>query len=368
MKKVDDMNPGFDILYLGHKYGTSRHRAEALRRLGNRVTILDPWKLFIKNKILNKVMGKLVFEAGAGWLEPYVRRRILNKLKNRHVDVVWSDQCVFLGRATASELRCQTNYMVTYAIDDPFGTRDRNKFTLYREALGLFDLVVVVREPNVTEAYEHGARNVLRVFRSADEIAHRPLVLTPEKGIRWASDVTFIGTWMPERGPFLKRLMELGVPLTIYGNRWQKAWEWPVLKKVWRGPGLVGESYVKAIQGAKVCIGLISKGNRDLHTQRSAEIPYIGSVLCAKRTDEHMAMYRENKEAVFWNTPEECAKKCFALLSDEPKRKAIARAGRECCLLNGYLNEPIMERILNNLLTIEEEKRPLHSISGRTPQ
>jgi spore maturation protein CgeB len=81
-----------------------------------------------------------------------------------------------------------------------------------------------------------------------------------------------------------------------------------------------------------------------------------------------MAMYRENKEAVFWNTPEECAKKCFALLSDEPKRKAIARAGRECCLLNGYLNEPIMERILNNLLTIEEEKRPLHSISGRTPQ
>jgi hypothetical protein len=75
---------------------------------------------FHKNKILNNVIGKLIFETGAGWLEPYVRRRILNKLKNRHVDVVWSDQCVFLGRATTSELRCQTNYMVTYAIDDPF--------------------------------------------------------------------------------------------------------------------------------------------------------------------------------------------------------------------------------------------------------
>ena len=344
------MNPGFDILYLGHNYGTSRHRADALRRLGNKVEIIDLWDFFPKIKIIRDVIGKLIYETGAGWLEPYVRRRILNKLKNRHVDVVWSDQCVFLGRATASELRCKTNFMVTYAIDDPFGTRDKNRFKLYRKALSFFDLVVVVREPNVTEAYEHGASNVLRVFRSADEITHRPLVLTPEKEKRWASDVTFIGTWMPERGPFLKRLMELGVPLTLYGDRWQKAREWPVLKKVWGGGGLAGDAYVKAIQGAKVCIGLISKSNRDQHTSRSAEIPYIGSVLCAERTDEHMAMYREDNEAVFWNTPEECAKKCFALLSDESKRKSIARASRERCLLNGYLNEPIMETILSTLL------------------
>jgi spore maturation protein CgeB len=147
------MNPGFDILYLGHNYGTSRHRADALRRLGNKVEIIDLWDFFPKIKIIRNVIGKLIYETGAGWLEPYVQRRILNKLKNRHVDIVWSDQCVFCG--PGQPLCCDhTDYMVTYAIDDPFGARDKNRFTLYNKSLSSFDLVVVVREPNVAEAYE----------------------------------------------------------------------------------------------------------------------------------------------------------------------------------------------------------------------
>jgi hypothetical protein len=123
----------------------------------------------------------------------------------------------------------------------------------------------------------------------------------------------------------------------------------------------VGDDYVKAIKAAKMCIGLVSKGNRDLHTSRSAEIPYIGSLLCAERTVEHMAMYREDKEAVFWSTVEECAEKCFSLLKNESKRHAIAQAGRERCIRSGYLNEPIMETILKALL----KRRPLYTSSHR---
>ena len=247
-----------------------------------------------------------------------------------------------IGPVTALRLRKHTNLMVTYVNDDPVGPRDKKLFSLYRHSVKYYDLNVVVRWPNVEEVYAHGASKVIRVFMSADEVAHLPLVMTPEENKRWASNVAFIGTWMPERGPFLARLIELGIPLTLYGNRWQKAREWAVLKNVWHGPGLLGDAYVKAIQAATVCLGLLSKGNRDLHTSRSAEIPYVGSVLCAERTVEHLAMYREDKEAVFWSTPEECAEKCFSLLADESKRKTIALAGRERCLRSGYLNEPNM--------------------------
>ena len=69
-------------------------------------------------------------------------------------------------------------------------------------------------------------------------------------------------------------------------------------------------------------------------------------------------MYQEDEEAVFWSTPEECAEKCFALLADESRREAIAQAGRERCLRSGYLNEPIMETILNTLLDREPEPAP----------
>src|SRR3984893_15402741 len=99
---------------------------------------------------------------------------------------------------------------------------------------------------------------------------------------------------MPERGPFLARLIELGIPLTIRGNRWNKAKEWPLLENFWQGPGVYNdEDYAKAIQCAKVSLGLLSKGNRDQHTTRSMEIPSLQGLLCAERTREHESLYRE---------------------------------------------------------------------------
>lgn len=335
------------ILYLGQSYGTSRHRADALRRLGHSVELIDNWSFLPQHPFVKKVLGKLCYEMGPAWLEPYVRRRLMAALAERRFDLIWSDQCIFIGSKTAIALKKHAKRLLTYAIDDPFGPRDKKRFSLVCEGLQHFDLIAVVRRPNVEEAYSLGVKKVVQVYRSADEIAHAPLELTDDDHARWGSDVCFVGTWMPERGPFIARLLQLGVPLTIYGNRWQKAPGWGIIKNAWRGPGVSGSDYVKAIQCAKVCLGLLSRGNRDLHTQRSAEIPYIGSLLCAERTSEHLSMYKEDEEAVFWSTPEECAEKCFALLADEERRKRIAKAGHRRCIANGYLNEPVMQKILD---------------------
>jgi len=63
-------------------------------------------------------------------------------------------------------------------------------------------------------------------------------------------------------------------------------------------------------------------------------------------TEEHLAIYVEDEESVFWSTPE----KCFALLPDDLKRQAIARAEREHCIRTGYRNKPIVASILDTLL------------------
>ena len=339
-----------NFFYLGQNCGTSRHRADALRRLGHKVEVIDPWKFLPQHPFIKKVIGKLAYEIGLAWMEPFVRRRLMAMIKGRRFDVIWNDQCELIGPNTALALKEHVKWFLSYAVDDPFGLRDNKRFSLFRKSIRHYDLIAVVRQPNVKEAYALGVQKVVLVLRSADEIAHAPLGLTCEEKARWASEVAFIGTWMPERGPFLTRLMELGVPLTLYGNMWQKAPEWPFIKNVWRSPGIVGQDYVKAIQTAKICLGLLSKGNRDLHTTRSAEVPYIGSVLCAERTKEHLSMYNEDEEAVFWSTAEECAQKCFALLSDKERRNHIAEAGRRRCMDSGYLNEPVMRQILNALL------------------
>ena len=182
-------------------------------------------------------------------------------------------------------------------------------------------------------------------------MAHAPIQLSQEDRAKWASEVLFVGTAFPERGRFFSELVNCGVPLSIYGNRWDRLSEWRTIRPYWKGPGLDEKyTYAAAIQSAKVSLGLLSKGNRDLHTQRSLEIPSLGGVFCAERTDEHLELYEENKEAVFWNSAEECAAKCHALLSDDAWRRSVAENGRQRYLKNGWTNEKVAEKILQAAL------------------
>ena len=211
-----------------------------------------------------------------------------------------------------------------------------------------YNLVAVVREENIAEAQALKARKVIRVYHSADEAAHAPRELTAEVHARWESEVVFVGTYFPECGPFMAQLVRRGVPLTIYGNQWQKAKEWSVLQQAWKGPGTTqDDDYAKAIQCAKVSLGLLSKGNRDLHTTRSLEVPSLGAVFCAERTTEHQHLYCEGEEAIFWSDAEECSDACLKLLANDNLRREMARRGRERCLRNGTMNEQVMARIIS---------------------
>jgi hypothetical protein len=155
---------------------------------------------------------------------------------------------------------------------------------------------------------------------------------------------------MPERGPFMAKLLDLGVPLSIWGSDWAQAPEFERLKSVFRGPAVYGADYVKPIQCGKIALGLLSKGNRDLHTQRSAEVPHVGgAIFCAERTSEHTAMFRENAEAVFWSTPEECATACRLLLADSDRRNRMAAAAQVRVQQLELSNDAIQARVLAKL-------------------
>ncbi len=331
-----------DVLYVGPDRGTSRHRAQALDRLGHRVHVIDPRVLVERSRLV----ARWAWWTGALFLEELSRRYVLARIAGREFALALVDGGELVGPALVRDLRRRCGAVVNYNADDPYGRRDGPRWRLYLKAVPEYDLVVVVREINVAEAYARGARRVLRVYRSADEEAHAPRSLTPADRSRWTDDVMFIGTWMSERGALAAELIRAGVRLSIYGDGWQKAPEWPTFRRAWRGPAIYGDEYVKAIQSAKVCLGLLSKGNRDLHTNRTMEIPFAGGLLCAERTSEHRALYREGVEAVFWSDARECAERCRELLADGLARVEIATSGRRRCVTNGYLNEPVMSRVL----------------------
>ncbi len=336
-----------NILFLGddNPHGSARQRAQALEQLGHRVWHINPQRALRPSRVL----GKIHYLTGYTLATGGIARFVLNESRGQQFDLAWVDGGAQVSRELVTALHQQCRRVVNYNLDDPTGRRDGNFWRTFKRALPAYDLAVVVRDESFHEYRQRGARNVLQVFRGYDEVAHAPAPLSAADAAKWGAQVVFVGTWMPERGGFLAQLVSAGIPLTIYGNRWEKAREWRLLQPALRDTAVVGADYVKAIQYAHVSLGLLSRGNRDRHTQRSAEIPFIGGLFCAERTSEHAKMYCERAEAVFWSDASECVDKCRWLLANPTARRAIAAAGQRRARELGLANTATLERILRHV-------------------
>ena len=74
-----------------------------------------------------------------------------------------------------------------------------------------------------------------------------------------------------------------------------------------------------------------------------------GPIFCAERTNEHSQMFEEGIEALFWETPEECAEQSLKLLKDERSRQNMAQAAKRKVEAAGYSNDAVMKYLLESL-------------------
>lgn len=338
-----------NILFLGaeNPSQTSRHRADALRRLGHVVSHLDPSAAFA-----SRLRGNAArFHYHTGYV--FLRDAVVNWLKSTSAatpkyDVCFVDGGEMLGSGAIDYLKTRCQKLILFNHDDPTGPRDWRRFRSLRSAIPHYDLCAVVRPFNVPEFHSLGAQKVIHVLRSYDELAHCPPLDNVSVPLDFRSEVTFIGGNIRRegRGEFLAELIKRGLNMSIWGDEWDRSRSWNVLAPHWRGNSLSGAAYVNAMRGAKICLGLLSKRNRDEHTTRSMEIPFSGGLLCAQRTTEHKALYEEGREAVFWSDADECISVCRSLLADEASRTQIKYAGMLRVRQNRVGNEDLCKKLL----------------------
>lgn len=350
-------------LIANQPWATGLHRASAMRRRGHTVDVINPADLLRRGWIIDRVRARSGYRSSRNGVGKGLRRL----LAGRTYDVIWVGGGMHLGAAAVDGLRRHAPVIINYNNDDPWGKRDGRAWDTYLQAVPYYDLVVVLRRANMSEAMSSGARRVLRVWMTFDEVVHRPLPVSPREQASLSSDVAFLGTWMPERGPILAGLIQSGLDVSIWGNLWQKAPEWDILAPSWRGPALPNQEYSKAIQCSKVIIGLLSKGNRDLHTQRSVEVPATRTVLCAERTSEHVQLFGDDA-ALLWDDVPECVARCQALLAEGPARAHLAERGHRRVNACRLSNEPMVEAVLTAAAEqTAMSEWPLELAPGRQP-
>jgi spore maturation protein CgeB len=224
----------------------------------------------------------------------------------------------------------------------------RNQSKRYLASVSLYDLHVTTKSYNVAELKQLGARDVLFVPNGYDPHTHRPVPLTPEEKVFWGAEVGFVGGFERARYQMMLALAESGVQVTVRGPGWEPY--------VGRHPNLIikpgwvlGDDYAKAICATKINLCFLRKANRDLHTTRSIEIPACGGFMLAERTNEHLSLFEEGKEAEFFSDEEELIAKVRYYLTHEHERQRIAAAGRGRCLRSGYSNYERLRGVLEYL-------------------
>ena len=308
---------------------------DALRRVGAVVVELPIWRFLGPGDLLRRAQTK--YCVGPGIAAANAALVAACALHKPHVVLAWRTPWLWPAAVKAAR-RVGAGRVVLYNNDDPFG-RDAELviWRRFRRLIPVADVCLSYRRVNMAEYQAAGAKAVGLLRSYFEPALHRPLDLTDADRKRFETDVVFVGHCEPDdRLEMIDRLIESGLRLRLFGTSWEKhaqghRWlDWLPIGD------LRGDDYVRAIAAARIALVFLSKRNRDDYTRRCFEIPAIGTLMLAPRTQELLSLYREDEEAAFFDTGDGLVAQAQRYLADPQLRERVAAGGRARCLRDGY--------------------------------
>lgn len=240
-------------------------------------------------------------------------------------EIVLVGKGAYFSAATVRQVREVTGaVMVNWASDDPFNSASSTRDLV--ESIPLYDLYVCTKRAVMDDVIRAGGARAIYVRFGYKPNLHFPEPpTTPEEHRRFDCDAMFIGGGDADRAPYFETLVRAlpELRLSLYGGYWDR---YPALRRYWRG-NAIARDFRLAVGGAKICVNLVRRANRDDHVMRTFELPACGGFMLAERTDAHQELFAEDREAAFFSTSEELVAKVRQWLPRDDDRRAIAAAG-----------------------------------------
>ncbi|MBU1348150.1 MAG: glycosyltransferase [Alphaproteobacteria bacterium] len=336
------------ILYVGELLAgsTSLQRCEGLERLGcqvERIATRRPnWRFGPMSRI-----SYAAYRSGLPAPTPdpmAVNEQIRSAMVRDKPDQLWLDKALSVRRATLRTARrlAPDLRIVGYSPDD-MGQR-HNRSRAFDSHVRDYDVFFTTKSYGVEDLSRLGCVRPVFVANAYDPKIHRPLVPSVGEREAFGADISFIGTYEPDRHRAIAALAAAGLPVRVWGSGWERA---PPLDGVRiEGRALYGDDYARVLCASRINLCFLRKLNRDLQTTRSVEIPACGAFMLAERTSEHLSLFKEGAEAAFFQDDDELVDQCRWYLNHEVDRRAVALAGRARCLSSGYSNDERLDEML----------------------
>jgi spore maturation protein CgeB len=265
-------------------------------------------------------------------------------------DLVWVDKGRYIYPETLATMKKAGAKLVHYSSDTAFKVHDSKHFD---QSVPLYDVLVTIKDYELGEYRKKGARKLLFQNPAYDRAMHLKIELSSEEKKTFENDVVFIGRYEAPRVEALEALWREGIQLAIWGPYFEGRAAGAFLKACWRGRGVIGLDYSKALSGAKIGLCFLSKNYPDRITSRTFEIPAIGGFMLTERTDEQKAVFNEGVEAEYFGDVPELVSKVKQYLADGEARIRIARQGHLKCVEGGNSYHDRLQEILKVLADSE---------------
>ena len=331
------------------KSNTCLHRHWALEKVAHHIDVVNS---SIKYNLWTRIANSL-FLYGLPIRLPdlnEVNKQIFERINAFNYDIVWIDKGIIVYPETLKEIKKKSpkTKIVSYSPDNM--ALRHNQSQQYVECIPLYDYIVTNKSYIIEDMKRLGAKHVNFVNNSYSEDFHKPYELSEEERNELGGDVGFIGAWEEDRCKSILYLVDHGVKVKVFGDvKWNKYANYSPNLTI-MGRLLKNEDYCKSLHAFRISLCFLRKMNFDTQTTRSVEIPACGGFMMAERTDEHLNLFAENKEAVYFSTNEELLEKCLFYLKHEEERRKVAEAGRVKVMSAGYSNESMVSKIICSIL------------------
>lgn len=330
------------ILYIGqlNDGGTCLDRLRSLERLGNEVVGFDVSPFQSRFRLLRSAQWRIQPEL---LLRDLNNSLIARTATRGEFDLVWIDKGVWIFPDTVAQLRANCGNRAVHFTPDPQIQSNRSRHFL--KSMPLYDLMITTKVFEVSEYRAAGAKSVLLSTQSYCPVRYRD----PKPRAQFLAEVGFIGHYERHYGVQVSAVAA-DHSIRIWGRRWAIARHLSgIAPHVVQGDGLWRADYVDALASFKIGLGLLSKYIPEQHTTRSFEIPAAGTFLLAERTEEHLGLFEEGREAEFFGSQEELVSKVRFYLANEVSRKRIAESGRKRCHRSGYDTDSVLSAVMKEI-------------------
>ena len=317
------------ILFLGSlkKFTYSFYTYSILKKNYKKIDAINTDNFFFFKNLVYIVL----FHLSPKLIEPYLNHIIKKRIKKKY-DLIFVVTGELLGKKILKYLKKNNSKLVFLCLDNPFHNIDKEKWKLTLEGINLYDLVIFQQRTRIKYAKKLNLKYSL-IPPLYNKKIHRPLNKNINKR-KFKRDILLIGTWFTDRGKFAKELIDRGLKFDIYGDHWRKDINYKYLKNFIKCKGVFGYQYSKLIYESKIVLSLPNTDNDDDITNKSLEVPAIGSLLLTKDTKSHRKIFFPGKDVVFFINTIDCYKKCKILLNNENKINKISIAGHKKIISN----------------------------------